>query len=74
MAATMLIRVKIVAQINSMRDPRSQVSYLDRDFFGVLDAHREYYSKSWLRAALIFALGFSMIFGLCFTAVQGLSR
>lgn len=70
--ASLLIRAKIVANINLKRDSRSQLSYLDRDFFGIFDSHRQLYPKSNLRAAMILALGLSIVFGLGFTLVQAL--
>jgi hypothetical protein len=69
--ATLLIRAKIITEINSKRDPRSQISFLDRDFLGTLDSHRRLYPKSFIRVALILTLGLSVVFCLCITLVQG---
>jgi membrane protein YqaA with SNARE-associated domain len=69
-----LIRAWIIARINFKRDAHSQISYLDRDFSGMLDLHRQFYPDSTLRVVTILVLGLLVVFGLSFTFVQGLWR
>ena len=64
MVASLLIHGTMIAGINCKRDARSQLSYLNRDFFGTFDSHRQLYPKSTLRGAMILALGLSVAFGL----------
>lgn len=70
--ASFLIHVAIIAGINRKRDTRSQLSYLDRDFFGTLDLHRQLYPKSIVRRAQIISLGISVALGLSFALTQSL--
>jgi pilus assembly protein TadC len=70
--ATLLIRMMIIAEINSKRDARSQISFLDRDFLGILSQHRQMYPKSLLRKYIILTLALTVALGLSFTLVQNL--
>jgi hypothetical protein len=72
--ASLLSLGTMIAEINCKRDARSQLSYLNRDFRGTLDSHRQLYPKSTLRGAAILAIGLSVAFGLGFTLVQGLQH
>jgi hypothetical protein len=72
--ASLLIHVTMIAEINSKRDARSQLSYLNRDFFGAFDSHCQLYPKSTLRGALIFVLGLTVVFGLGFALTQSLQH
>jgi hypothetical protein len=74
MVASLLIHGTMIAGINCKRDARSQLSYLNRDFFGTFDSHRQLYPKSTLRGAMILALGLSVAFGLGLTLIQGLQH
>jgi hypothetical protein len=71
---SLIIRAWMIAGINLKCDSRSQISYLDRDFLGMLDLHRRYYPKSALRVVTIIVLGLSVVFGLGFTIIQGSQR
>jgi hypothetical protein len=71
---SILIRARMVAEINSKSDSRSKLSFLDRDFLGMLDLHRKLYPKSNLRIATVLALVLLMVFGLSFTVVQEVLR
>jgi pilus assembly protein TadC len=68
----LLIRAIIVEEINSKRDVRSQISYFNRDFLGILDLHRQMYPKSLLRKYTILTIALTVVFGLSFTLVQNL--
>ncbi len=68
--ANLFIRAKVVAQINCKRDPRLQLSYMDRDFLGMLDSHRQLYPKSTLRIAMILLLGLSVACALGLAVTQ----
>jgi hypothetical protein len=70
--ASMLINGMIVAGINSKRDFRSQLSYMNRGFFGTLALHRQLYPESILRGAMILALVLSVVFALGFALTQSL--
>ena len=72
--ASFLIHVAMIAGINSKRGTRSQLSYLNRDFFGTLDLHRQLYPKSTSRIALILSLGLSVAFGLGLALTQSLQH
>lgn len=72
--AGLLSHGTMIAEINCKRDAHSQISYLNRDFFGTLDSHRQLYPTSALRGVTILAIGLSVAFGLGFTLVQGLQR
>jgi pilus assembly protein TadC len=70
--ATLLIRMMIIAGINSKRDVHSQISFLNRDFLGILSLHRKMYPKSLLRKYIILTLALTVALGLSFTLVQNL--
>jgi hypothetical protein len=70
----LFIRAWMITGINSKRDARSQISYLDRDFLGMLDLHRQFYPRSSLRVATIVVLCLSVVFALGFTFMQGVQR
>ena len=72
--AGLLIRAEMVAEINSKRDARSRLSFLERDFIGMLALHRQLFPKSNLRIATVLAVALSIAFGLSFTIVQGIQR
>jgi hypothetical protein len=74
MIASLLIHLMIVGEVNYKRDARSQLSYLDRNFLGILDAHRQLYPKSILRIAMVLALGLSVALVLGFTFIQSLQK
>ena len=71
---SLLIRARMVDEINRKRGARSQFSFLDRDFLGMLDLHRQLYPESNLRIATVLGLILSVAFGLGFTIVQGAMR
>ena len=72
MVTSILVRTMIITAINSKRDAHSRLSYLDRDFLGILKLHRQLYSESFLRGAVILSLGLSVASGLGFTLMQSL--
>jgi hypothetical protein len=63
----------MIAGINRKRDVHSQFSYLNRDFLGTFELHRQLYPESMLRGAVILSLGLSLTFGLGFTFMQSLT-
>ncbi|MGA3371695.1 MAG: hypothetical protein ABSC48_08040 [Terracidiphilus sp.] len=70
--ATLLIRAMVIAEINSKRNARAQVSFLDRDFLRIFNLHRQINPKSLLRKYMIIALALAVVLGLSFTLVQNL--
>ena len=70
--AALLMRAMIIAEINCKRNARSQLSFFDRDFLGILDLHRQINPRSLLRKYMVFALALSVVVGISFTLVQTL--
>jgi hypothetical protein len=70
--ANLLIRAMIIAEINSKRNAHSQISFLDRDFLGIFDLHRQINPNSQLRKYTILLLALSIALCLNFTLVQNL--
>jgi len=60
--ACLLIYYGMISGIQSKHDRNVQVSYFDRDVFGVIQKHRQLFPKSRLPAALLITLGIS-VFG-----------
>ena len=68
--ANILIRVKMIAQINIRRAPGAQLSVFNRDFLGILGLHRLVNPKSPLRWLQILLIILSIAFVLGLTIAQ----